>query len=142
MARAAFDASALAAFAAQLGQSGERLRRQQKPFLRKEANKLRKQTVNGARRLGKKTGNYLKSIKRGKVYNYRGSQAIRVYSYAPHAHLIEEGHRMVTHDGREVGFERGVRPIGLWSISMTLSKCSSPCTSRYGAGSTMVAPLS
>ncbi len=107
MARAAFDASALAAFAAQLGQSGERLRRQQKPFLRKEANKLRQQTVKGARRLGKKTGNYLKSIKRGKVYNYRGSQAIRVYSYAPHAHLIEEGHRMVTHDGREVGFVQG-----------------------------------
>jgi hypothetical protein len=24
------------------------------------------------------------------------------------------------------GFERGVRPIGLWSMSMTLSKFSSP----------------
>ena len=107
MARAAFDASALAAFAAQLGQSGERQRRQQKPFWRKEANTLRNQTENGARRLGKKTGNYLKSIKRGKVYSYQGSQAIRVYSYAPHAHLIEEGHRMVTHDGREVGFVQG-----------------------------------
>lgn len=108
MARAAFDASALAAFAAQLGQSGERLRRQQKPFLRKEANKLRKQTVNGARRLGKKTGNYLKSIKRGKkVYSYHGTQAIRVYSASPHAHLIEDGHRMVTADGREVGFVPG-----------------------------------
>ena len=34
-------------------------------------------------------------------------QAVRVYSYAPHAHLIEEGHRLVTHDGREVGFVRG-----------------------------------
>ena len=29
------------------------------------------------------------------------------YCYAPHAHLIEEGHRMVTHDGRDVGFVRG-----------------------------------
>lgn len=75
--------------------------------MRKEANKLRKQTVNGARRLGKKTGNYLKSIKRGKPYSYRRSNAIRVYSYAPHAHLIEEGHRMVTHDGQEVGFVQG-----------------------------------
>jgi hypothetical protein len=26
------------------------------------------------------------------------------------------------------GFERGVRPIGLWSISMTLSICSMPST--------------
>ena len=34
-------------------------------------------------------------------------KAVRVYSYAPHAHLIEEGHRMVTHDGREVGFVKG-----------------------------------
>ena len=41
------------------------------------------------------------------VYDYRGDKAIRVYSYAPHAHLIEDGHRMVTHDGREVGFVKG-----------------------------------
>ena len=50
---------------------------------------------------------YLKSIKRGKVYQYNGAQAVRVYSTAPHAHLIEDGHRMVTHDGREVGFVPG-----------------------------------
>lgn len=41
------------------------------------------------------------------MYDYRGDKAIRVYSYAPHAHLIEDGHRMVTHDGREVGFVKG-----------------------------------
>ncbi len=27
------------------------------------------------------------------------------------------------------GFERGVRPIGLWSMAMTLSTCSSPVIS-------------
>ena len=32
------------------------------------------------------------------------------------------------------GFERGVRPIGDWSMSITLSKCSSPSTLSWGAG--------
>ncbi len=107
MAKAVFDASELEAFAEHLGHAGEQLRKQQKAFLRREGSKLKRKTVQNARKLGKKTGNYQKSIQRGKVYTYRGAQAIRVYSYAPHAHLIEEGHRMVTHDGREVGFVRG-----------------------------------
>jgi len=33
------------------------------------------------------------------------------------------------------GFERGVRPIGLWSTLITLSKCSSPSISPYADGS-------
>ena len=73
----------------------------------RDGNKLKIKTVRGAKVLGKKTGNYLKSIKRGKVYEYDGAQAVRVYSTAPHAHLIEEGHRMVLHDGTEVGFVPG-----------------------------------
>ena len=32
------------------------------------------------------------------------------------------------------GFERGVRPIGDWSMSMTLSRCSSPSIASQGAG--------
>jgi hypothetical protein len=32
------------------------------------------------------------------------------------------------------GFDRGVRPIGDWSMSMTLSKCSSPSIRSCGAG--------
>ena len=32
------------------------------------------------------------------------------------------------------GFERGVRPIGLWSMSMTLSMCSKPGDARVRAG--------
>jgi bacteriophage protein of unknown function (DUF646) len=107
MASQGFDTSELARLARRMGQVGEGLRRQVKPFLRKEGTKLKTRTAREARKVGKKTGNYIKSIKRGKAYTYRGSQAIRVYSYAPHAHLIEEGHRMVTHDGREVGFVQG-----------------------------------
>ena len=81
----------------------------EKQILKEEGRKLRKKTKDGIKRamLGKKTGNYLKSIKLGKVYKYHGVQAVRVYSSAPHAHLIEEGHRMVTHDGREVGYVPG-----------------------------------
>lgn len=81
----------------------------EKQMLKEEGRKLRKKTKDGIKRamLGKKTGNYRKSIKLGKVYKYHGVQAVRVYSSAPHAHLIEEGHRMVTHDGREVGYVPG-----------------------------------
>jgi len=32
------------------------------------------------------------------------------------------------------GFERGVRPIGLWSTVMILSKCSWPSSVAKGAG--------
>ncbi|MNR00817.1 hypothetical protein D3C85_1166010 [compost metagenome] len=36
------------------------------------------------------------------------------------------------------GFERGVRPIGLWSTLMTLSKCSSPSIWSCAAGSAVL----
>ena len=108
MASKVFDVSELEDFARQMGKNADKFRKQQKPFLRKEGNKLKTKTVRGAKVLGKKTGNYLKSIKRGKVYEYDGAQAVRVYSTAPHAHLIEDGHRMVSHDGRELGFVPGM----------------------------------
>lgn len=95
------------AYAKELERCAKRAPKRQAQFLRQEGTKLKNKTKVGARKLGKKTGNYLKSIKRGKVYDYQGAQAVRVYSYAPHAHLVEDGHRMVTHDGREVGFVPG-----------------------------------
>lgn len=102
-----FDLSELASYGKDMRRIAEENPKKQRQFLQKEGNKLRSRTKARARKIGKKTGNYLKSIKRGKVYDYRGDKAIRVYSYAPHAHLIENGHRMVTHDGREVGFVKG-----------------------------------
>lgn len=101
------DTSELDAYARELERCAQRAPKQQAKFLRQEGTKLKNKTKAGARKLGRKTGNYLKSIKRGRVYDYHGSQAVRVYSYAPHAHLVEDGHRMVTHDGREVGFVPG-----------------------------------
>lgn len=81
----------------------------EKKMLKEEGRKLRKKTKDGIKKamLGRKTGKYRKSIKLGKVYKYHGVHAVRVYSTAPHAHMIEKGHRMVTHDGHEVGYVTG-----------------------------------
>ena len=107
MASVVFDVSQLDDFAQGLQRTGKSIQQRQKSLLRKEGTKLKTRTLREARKVPKKTGTYLKSIKRGKVYEYNGAQAIRTYSAAPHAHLIEAGHRMVTHDGQEVGFVPG-----------------------------------
>lgn len=83
-----------------------------KKFMQSEGNKLKNQTIKRAKStVGTKTGNYLKGIKRGKYYKYKGNGAdsIRVYSGKPahHGHLIEYGHDMVTHSGQKVGTVQG-----------------------------------
>lgn len=79
-----------------------------KKFLQKAGNRLKKKTVEQAQKSVKKyTGTYIKSIKKGKVYEFQGSLSIRTYSTSPHAHLIESGHRIVTRSGREKGFKPG-----------------------------------
>lgn len=88
----------------------EKMPKESKKFLRKEGTKLRKKTLSTAKsKVKKKTGNYFKGIKRGKVYKYgaNGALSIRVYGASPHAHLIEYGHKQVTEDGKEVGFVEG-----------------------------------
>lgn len=79
-----------------------------KEFLRKCGNKLKNETVKVAKsKVKDKTGNYIKSIKRGKVYEFKGAYSIRAYSGAPHAHLIEYGHIKKSRDGKERGYEPG-----------------------------------
>ena len=80
-----------------------------KSFLKGEANQLRNKAKKKARKeLKEKTGNYTKGFTTGKVYPYGDTEYnIQVKNTAPHAHLIEEGHDMVTHDGRKVGFVPG-----------------------------------
>ena len=107
MASEVFDASELSQYAKDLELAAKNTPNVTKSFLRKEGSKLLRQTKKNARSVKDKTGKYRKSIKRGKVYDYQGTHAIRVYSNAPHAHLIEAGHRMVAHNGREVGFVPG-----------------------------------
>jgi hypothetical protein len=86
--------------------------RESKKFLRNQGTKLRNKTLSLAKsRVRKKSGNLFKGIKRGKVYVYRGNGglSIRVYGGKPayHVAILENGHRIVTRDGREVGFVEG-----------------------------------
>ena len=80
-----------------------------KSFLKGEANQLRNKAKKKARKeLKEKTGNYIKGFTTGKVYPYGDTEYnIQVKNTAPHAHLIEEGNDMVTHDGRKGGFVPG-----------------------------------
>lgn len=87
--------------------------KQAKSMLGKVGNKAATITKQKARQLvKKKTGNYLRSIKRGIVWKGAdGQYVVRVYAsskIAPHAHLIEEGHRIVDKDGNEHGFKEGL----------------------------------
>lgn len=83
--------------------------REAKKVLLRVGTKARAIVINKARQLvNKKTGNYFKSIKRGKVWEVDGQYRVRVYSHSNHAHLIEKGHRIVGADGSEHGFVQGI----------------------------------
>jgi hypothetical protein len=81
-----------------------------KQFLRKQGTKLNKENKKQAEsmNIGKKTGNFMKGFKRGKVYKYQGKDlSIRAYNSAPHAHLLDFGHRIVDKNKKEHGFKKG-----------------------------------
>ena len=86
---------------------GRDLPKESKKFLRKNARRLARLTKRKAKQLGidqQSDDNkaYYSRFKSGKVYKYNGQLSIRSYNSSPHAHLLEHGHMMVTHDGREV----------------------------------------
>ncbi len=68
-----------------------------KKFLNKQGNKGKKISLKVAKaKVKKKTGTYHKRIKKGKVYkDDNGTWGVRIYSNAPHAHLIEDGYDLV-----------------------------------------------
>lgn len=82
-------------------------------FLRKAGSKGRTYVARKSRRIvKKKSGNYHKSWKRGRAYRKRdGSYEVQIRNNAPHAHLIEYGHRKVNKKGVEVGFVKGKRVL-------------------------------
>ncbi|WP_321833629.1 HK97 gp10 family phage protein [Clostridium butyricum] len=104
-----FDIHELDIFERQLLNIAEKeMPRETKKHLKKEGRKLKSKTKGKAKSKVKKvTGSYMKGIKNGKVYKFNGSLATRVYNTSPHAHLIENGHRIVTKSGKEVGFKEG-----------------------------------
>lgn len=78
--------------------------------LRGAGSKARTIYARKARQLvGKHTGNYHKGFKRGKAYETDDGYRVRVYNNQPHAHLIEDGHRIVGKDGSEHGFKPGYK---------------------------------
>lgn len=87
----------------------EKLPRESFKIMRKIGNRATTHVRRVARsKVTSKTGNYYKGFKRGKVFkDADGKIVTRVINSSPHAHLIEDGHRIVTHDGREVGFVPG-----------------------------------
>lgn len=99
-----------------------RLPRESKQIMQKVGNEAKKVVTKKARTLVKKSVKrenskrkqnlYHKKFKRGKVFTGdNGETVVRVINSAPHAHLIEHGHRQVTHDGREVGFVPGKKVL-------------------------------
>ncbi|MFW2490972.1 HK97 gp10 family phage protein [Clostridium chromiireducens] len=113
-----FDFKELAIYEKKLLEAAtEKMPREARKFVNKEGTKLKRITVKTARaKVKKKTGNYLKSIKKGKPYIYKGNggYSVRVYhspKIAPHAHLIEDGHRIVNHEGQEVGYKPGLKVV-------------------------------
>lgn len=111
--RDGFDISELDAFTDSLIRTSKEAVKTERKFLQQQGNKLKRKTKAKVRALGIKqhTGNYNKSIKRGKVWTDKdGTVAVRVYSGAPHAHLIEEGHDQIVNPGKGKGGGHGVKP--------------------------------
>lgn len=105
-----FDIAGLDEFTDTMKMVSEVYPKEVKRFMQREGNKLKKKTVETVKSstLGKITGNYEKGIKRGRYYKYdgNGADSIRVYSSAPHAHLIEYGHEIVHSGGGKGGGKR------------------------------------
>ena len=94
-----FDFSQLSAFEVKimnmLGQESRESRQLMNTLGSGLAREIRK---NVRKRTKMKTGNLRKGIKKGKPYYYNKDQSfeVRVHEYAPHAHLVEYGHKMLT----------------------------------------------
>lgn len=82
--------------------------------MRKVGSKARTQVAKRARKeVKKRTGNYHKAWKRGKVFKgHGGDTVVRVYNSSPHAHLLEHGHVMKDKNGNDLGkFVPGRKPM-------------------------------
>lgn len=104
-----FNARALEQISNQFAKIARENPKKANKFLNSQGNKLKNATKRVAKKkVEQRSGKYLESIKRGKYYTYAGksTHAIRVYSSARHAHLIENGHVVVS-NGVEVGFREG-----------------------------------
>ena len=78
----------------------EQFPKESKKHMQSMANALTRRVRSAYKRTFKtRTGNLLKGTKRGRTYYYNGNQLqIRIHSAAPHASLLEYGHRIFNSD--------------------------------------------
>ena len=80
-----------------------------KKFMRREGGRERTETRREARStIKKKTGNFLKGVKVTRAWrNAKGGYGVKIradHRIAPHTHLIEYGHRILTRKRRFTGY--------------------------------------
>lgn len=98
----------LTEFERDLLKQAQRMPKESFKVMRKLGSKARTFVAKKSRKeVNKVTGNYHKSWKRGKAYSKDGEYQIQIRNIAPHAHLIEDGHRIVDKSGNEHGFKEG-----------------------------------
>lgn len=98
MAEAVFDTHELERWNKELVKfASKQLPKETRNFIQREGNKQAKYVRSEIKsKTGRKTGNLRKSVRRGKAHKYQGRDwQVRVYSKAPHAHLVEYGHKKV-----------------------------------------------
>lgn len=108
MARDGIDLSQLDNYADWIAQMSWKWPKKVKKTMQKSGTELKRRTLRQIRMVNLRTitGNYKAGIQRGKFYQKQGAYYIRVYSNAPHAHLIEDGHDVIA-GGRKAGFAQG-----------------------------------
>ncbi len=110
MANCEFDISELFEFCEKLATSSKEAEKFKTRAVRDVGTKLARKTRAKARAsIQKKTGTYFSRIKRGKLVKEGEDVRIRVYSNAPHAHLIEDGHEKVLWGKRTGGRVKGFK---------------------------------
>ena len=103
-----FDIKQLNNFGKNLSSKANNLKngKESRKFLNKEGSKLTNKQKKSFQSKGIGTGGddsaaIQKSFKKGKVYKYDGSLAIRSFNSNPLTHLLNNGHRIVTSKDRK-----------------------------------------
>ncbi len=98
--------------------ANDRFPKQARNFIQRAGTALANTVKAGYKsKTGKKTGNLLRGVKRGRAYKWNGNEwQVRVYNKAPHAHLLEFGHRMINwrtgQVSRRTPFVKGRHVVG------------------------------
>lgn len=76
-----------------LGLANDKMPKESKKFIKKEANKLnsKNKSIYKSKGINEKNGNLLAGFKSGKAYKFDGSWSCRALNSSQHAHLINNG---------------------------------------------------